>query len=82
MASSSSNSVPWIKAFGEHGPLRYESEAPTDRTLTLLHRPDGIYVPPNRDAMVYDLQTLKKLGFNMLRKHVRSKSRVWLEQLD
>jgi beta-galactosidase/beta-glucuronidase len=32
--------------------------------------PDGIYTPPNREAMVYDLQTLKDLGFNMLRKHV------------
>ena len=32
--------------------------------------PDGIYVPPNREAMVFDLQTLKNLGFNMLRKHV------------
>jgi len=46
--------------------------------LTLLHRPDGIYLPPNRDAMVYDLQTLKKLGFNMLRKHVSSQSEVQL----
>lgn len=32
--------------------------------------PDGIYTPPNREAMLYDLQVLKKLGFNMLRKHV------------
>jgi hypothetical protein len=32
--------------------------------------PDGLYTPPNREAMVYDLQVLKKLGFNMLRKHV------------
>ena len=32
--------------------------------------PDGIYTPPNREAMVYDLQVLKRLGFNMLRKHV------------
>ena len=35
--------------------------------------PDGIYTAPNRDAMVYDLKTLKKLGFNMLRKHVSSR---------
>lgn len=32
--------------------------------------PDGLYTPPNREAMVFDLQTLKSLGFNMLRKHV------------
>ncbi|KAK4892881.1 hypothetical protein LTR49_028548 [Elasticomyces elasticus] len=29
--------------------------------------PDGIYTPPNREAMVYDLQTLKKLGFNSIK---------------
>jgi beta-galactosidase/beta-glucuronidase len=32
--------------------------------------PDGLYTPPSRDAMVYDLEVLKSLGFNMLRKHV------------
>jgi hypothetical protein len=32
--------------------------------------PDGVYTPPNREAMIYDLQVLKKLGFNSLRKHV------------
>lgn len=32
--------------------------------------PDGIYTPPSREAMVYDLQVLKQLGFNMVRKHV------------
>lgn len=32
--------------------------------------PDGIYTPPNQEAMRYDLNYLKSLGFNMLRKHV------------
>ena len=32
--------------------------------------PDGLYVPPNREAMEYDLKTLKQLGYNGLRKHV------------
>jgi beta-galactosidase/beta-glucuronidase len=40
-------------------------------TLDQGYWPDGIYTPPNREAMVYDLQFLKSLGFNMLRKHVR-----------
>ncbi|KAH9842251.1 hydrolase family 2 [Teratosphaeria destructans] len=31
--------------------------------------PDGLYVPPNREAMEYDIKTLKSLGMNMLRKH-------------
>jgi len=39
-------------------------------TLDQGYWPDGLYTPPNREAMVYDLQVLKKLGFNMLRKHV------------
>lgn len=32
--------------------------------------PDGIYVPPTKEAMVYDLKMLKNLGFNSVRKHV------------
>ena len=32
--------------------------------------PDGLYTPPNREAMVYDLKILKQFGFNMVRKHV------------
>jgi beta-galactosidase/beta-glucuronidase len=32
--------------------------------------PDGIYTPPTKEAMVYDLKVLKSLGFNMVRKHV------------
>lgn len=32
--------------------------------------PDGLYTPPSYEAMIYDLQVLKKLGLNMLRKHV------------
>lgn len=32
--------------------------------------PDGLYTPPNREAMVYDLKMLKSLGFNTVRKHV------------
>lgn len=32
--------------------------------------PDGIYTPPSREAMIFDIQTLKNVGYNMLRKHV------------
>jgi beta-galactosidase/beta-glucuronidase len=39
-------------------------------TLDQGYWPDGLYTPPTREAMVYDLQVLKKLGFNMVRKHV------------
>lgn len=32
--------------------------------------PDGIYTPPSLEAMKFDLQALKDVGYNMLRKHV------------
>lgn len=37
--------------------------------------PDGIYTPPTEEAMLYDLEVIKKLGFNMLRKHVKIEPR-------
>ena len=44
--------------------------------------PDGLYTPPTLEAMKYDLQVLKKLGYNGLRKHVsnvyRSTGSVYL----
>jgi len=33
--------------------------------------PDGLYTPPTESAMINDLQMVKQLGFNMLRKHVK-----------
>jgi len=33
--------------------------------------PDGLYTAPTEEAMVSDLRTLKAMGFNMLRKHVK-----------
>ena len=34
--------------------------------------PDGLYTPPSEEAMVYDIQKLKELGFNTIRKHVKT----------
>lgn len=39
-------------------------------TLDQGYWPDGLHTPPNREAMVYDLEVLKDFGFNMVRKHV------------
>jgi hypothetical protein len=33
--------------------------------------PDGLLTPPSDAAMKYDVEVLKKLGFNMLRKHIK-----------
>jgi beta-galactosidase/beta-glucuronidase len=36
--------------------------------------PDGLYTPPNEAAMRYEVEFLKKIGCNMLRKHVKVES--------
>jgi beta-galactosidase/beta-glucuronidase len=33
--------------------------------------PDGLYTAPTDEALRFDIETLKKLGFNMARKHVK-----------
>jgi Glycosyl hydrolases family 2, sugar binding domain/Glycosyl hydrolases family 2/Glycosyl hydrolases family 2, TIM barrel domain len=33
--------------------------------------PDGLLTPPSEEAMRYDLEVLKKLGMNMVRKHIK-----------
>jgi hypothetical protein len=33
--------------------------------------PDGLLTPPSDEAMKYDIEILKQLGFNMLRKHIK-----------
>lgn len=46
--------------------------------------PDGLYTPPTEQAMVYDLTMTKKMGFNMLRKHVKVENRIfyyWCDKL-
>ncbi len=39
--------------------------------------PDGIYTAPTDDALKYDLQQTKALGFNMVRKHIKVEPYRW-----
>ncbi len=39
--------------------------------------PDGIYTAPTDDALKYDLQQMKALGFNMIRKHIKVERQRW-----
>jgi hypothetical protein len=39
--------------------------------------PDGIYTAPTDEALRYDVETLKRLGFNMTRKHVKVEPQRW-----
>ena len=44
--------------------------------------PDGLLTPPSYEAMVYDLQTIKKLGMNTVRKHIKVENDLWYEWCD
>lgn len=33
--------------------------------------PDGLYTPPTYEAMGFDIDKLKEMGFNMIRKHIK-----------
>ena len=39
--------------------------------------PDGIYTAPTDEALKYDIEIMKKLGFNMVRKHVKIEPDRW-----
>lgn len=44
--------------------------------------PDGLFTPPTEKAMAHDLQTVKDLGFNMVRKHEKVESPRWYTLCD
>lgn len=44
--------------------------------------PDGLYTPPTDDAMAYDLEVTKRLGFNTVRKHVKVEPERWYTHCD
>lgn len=44
--------------------------------------PDGLYTPPSYDAMIYDIDKTKELGFNMIRKHIKVEPQLWYEYCD
>lgn len=44
--------------------------------------PDGLYTAPSDEALIYDIRTMKELGFNMLRKHIKVESARWYYHCD
>ena len=44
--------------------------------------PDGFLTPPSNEAMEYDVKTVKKMGFNMLRKHIKIEPLLWYHYCD
>ncbi|GHV95747.1 glycosyl hydrolase [Spirochaetia bacterium] len=43
---------------------------------------DGLYTPPCDEAQVWELTELKRLGFNMLRKHIKIENLRWYYHCD
>ena len=39
--------------------------------------PDGLYTPPTEEAMIFDIEMTRKMGFNMIRKHVKVEPARW-----
>ncbi|TFF98972.1 MAG: hypothetical protein EU541_06120, partial [Promethearchaeota archaeon] len=44
--------------------------------------PDGLYTAPTDEALKYDIQISKELGFNMIRKHVKVEPARWYYHCD
>ena len=44
--------------------------------------PDGLYTAPTDEAMKYDIEITKKLGYNMARKHVKIEPARWYHFCD
>ena len=44
--------------------------------------PEGLYTPPSDGAVVRELQTIKELGFNLLRKHAKIEPQRWYYHCD
>ncbi|KAK8044550.1 Glycoside hydrolase- superfamily [Apiospora rasikravindrae] len=51
-------------------------------TLDQGYWPDGLHTPPSREAMVYDLEVLKSLGLNMVRKHIKVEPALFYQACD
>ena len=44
--------------------------------------PDGLYTPPSEEAMLYDIEYVKKLGCNSIRKHIKVEPLRWYAACD
>lgn len=44
--------------------------------------PDGLHTPPSDEAMKYDIEVTKQMGFNMIRKHIKVEPDRWYYHCD
>ena len=75
----------WSCAPDARGVLRF---CLNDRPLLLNglldqgYWPEGLYTPPSDAAVVHELQSIKELGFNLLRKHAKIEPQRWYYHCD
>ena len=44
--------------------------------------PDGLYTAPTDEALLFDIEKTKEMGFNMIRKHVKTEPARWYAHCD
>ncbi len=44
--------------------------------------PDGLYTAPSDEALKFDIEKTKEMGFNMIRKHVKVEPARWYYHCD
>ena len=75
----------WSCAPDAHGVLRFCLNGKPILLNGLLDQgywPEGLYTPPSDGAVVRELQTIKELGFNLLRKHAKIEPQRWYYHCD
>jgi len=73
------------KARDENGHLRFTLNGETVFHWGPLDQgwwPDGLLTPPSDEAMAFDIDFLKKSGFNMIRKHIKVEPRRYYYHCD
>lgn len=43
---------------------------------------DGLYTAPTDEALIFDIEEMKRLGFNMIRKHIKVEPQRWYYHCD
>ena len=73
------------KAKDEKGVLRFYLNNKPYFVMGTLDQgwwPDGLLTPPSVEAMRYDIETLKKCGYNTMRKHIKREPMTYYAQCD
>ena len=69
---------------GPYGKVLHLNDKPLFHNGTLDQGwwPDGLHTPPSDEAMKYDLQITKDMGYNMIRKHIKVEPDRWFYWCD